>query len=110
MIAVLLMGVLALDVAAQTPTKVDQVVVVKSSRTLTLMSHGKVIRSYKVALGGSPGERRSSREITRHRKATTFWTGGMTRAGSTNPFTFRTRTKKIGRERRSAVLIRAATS
>jgi len=54
MIAVLLMGVLALDVAAQTPTKVDQVVVVKSSRTLTLMSHGKVIRSYKVALGGSP--------------------------------------------------------
>lgn len=54
MIAVLLMGILALDVTDQAATKVDQVVVVKSSRTLTLLSHGKVIRSYKVALGGTP--------------------------------------------------------
>lgn len=34
--------------------KADFVVVVKSARTLTLMSHGKVLRTYKVALGGEP--------------------------------------------------------
>ena len=55
MFLVLLIGMLAV---IQTPpsakTKADQVVVVKSDRTLTLMSHGKVLRTYKVALGGSP--------------------------------------------------------
>lgn len=34
--------------------KADRVVVIKSSRTLTLFSHGKEIKSYKVALGGQP--------------------------------------------------------
>lgn len=33
---------------------VDRVVVVKSTRTLTLMAKDKVVRSYKVALGGEP--------------------------------------------------------
>jgi len=32
----------------------DQVIVVKSGRTLTLLSHGKALRTYKVALGGFP--------------------------------------------------------
>lgn len=51
MISLLLIGMLA----AQTGmTKADQVIVVKSQRTLTLLSHGKVLRSYKVALGGAP--------------------------------------------------------
>lgn len=56
MIALLLIGMLAGDGSerpAETP-KVDAVVVVKSERTLTLLSHGKVIRIYKVALGGVP--------------------------------------------------------
>lgn len=34
--------------------KADRVVVVKSQRTLTLMSKGKVLKTYKVALGTSP--------------------------------------------------------
>ncbi|MBZ5525871.1 MAG: L,D-transpeptidase family protein [Acidobacteriia bacterium] len=34
--------------------KVDSIVIVKSERTMKLYSHGKLVRQYKVALGGSP--------------------------------------------------------
>jgi murein L,D-transpeptidase YafK len=50
-ILLLLFGMLAAEGQA---TKADQVIVVKSQRTLTLLSHGKVLRNYKVALGGTP--------------------------------------------------------
>jgi hypothetical protein len=33
---------------------VDGVIVLKKERTLQLMSHGKVLKTYKVALGGNP--------------------------------------------------------
>jgi len=36
------------------PLHADRVVVLKKNRTLELMSGGKVIKSYKVALGGEP--------------------------------------------------------
>jgi lipoprotein-anchoring transpeptidase ErfK/SrfK len=36
------------------PTKADLVVIVKSTRTLTLLNHGQVLKTYKVALGGDP--------------------------------------------------------
>jgi len=51
MILLLLIGMLAAEASA---TKADQVIVVKSQRTLTLLSQGKVLRTYKVALGGAP--------------------------------------------------------
>jgi len=51
MILLLLIGMLAAENHA---LKAEEVVVVKSQRTLTLLSHGKVLRTYKVALGGSP--------------------------------------------------------
>jgi murein L,D-transpeptidase YafK len=51
MILLLLIGMLG---AEDSVMKADQVLVVKSQRTLTLFSHGKVLRTYKVALGGSP--------------------------------------------------------
>jgi murein L,D-transpeptidase YafK len=51
MILLLLIGMLAAEGQA---TKADQVIVVKSQRTLTLLSHEKVLRNYKVALGGTP--------------------------------------------------------
>ncbi len=56
MLAVLLIGMLAAEgsVPLAHPVKADQVLVVKSQRTLTLFSQGKVIRTYKVALGGNP--------------------------------------------------------
>ncbi len=34
--------------------KADRVVVVKSQRTLTLMSRGRILKAYRVALGGNP--------------------------------------------------------
>ncbi len=51
MILLLLIGMLTAEGRAM---EADQVIVVKSQRSLTLLSHGKVLRSYKVALGGSP--------------------------------------------------------
>ncbi len=60
MIAVLLIGMLGTQASAPptpepTPKmRADHVVVVKSRRMLTLLSNGKAIRTYKVALGGSP--------------------------------------------------------
>jgi murein L,D-transpeptidase YafK len=51
MILLLLIGMLA---AEDSVMKADQVIAVKSQRTLTLLSHGKVLRTYSVALGGSP--------------------------------------------------------
>ncbi|HUM05487.1 MAG TPA: L,D-transpeptidase family protein [Terriglobales bacterium] len=54
MLVLLLLGMLAEPVWAAPKMKADQVVVVKSERTLTLLAHGKVLRTYKVALGGVP--------------------------------------------------------
>lgn len=51
--AVLICGILLLQAAAK-PLHADRVVVLKRERTLELLSHGKVIKSYKVALGGDP--------------------------------------------------------
>ena len=36
------------------PPAVDHIVVLKSERTMKLYSHGKVVKEYKVALGGNP--------------------------------------------------------
>ena len=55
MALLLLIGMLAgVQSQPNARTKADQVIVVKSVRTLTLMSNGRVLREYKVALGGSP--------------------------------------------------------
>jgi len=55
MVTLLLIGMLAgVQAQPRAKLKADQVVVLKSMRTLTLMSHGEVLRKYKVALGGSP--------------------------------------------------------
>jgi murein L,D-transpeptidase YafK len=51
MILLLLIGMLG---AENSGMKADQVLVVKSQRTLSLISQGKVLHTYKVALGGSP--------------------------------------------------------
>ena len=36
------------------PAQADRILVIKSTRTLTLLRNGVVLKSYKVALGGSP--------------------------------------------------------
>jgi murein L,D-transpeptidase YafK len=40
--------------AAGKPLRADRVVVLKKERTMQLLSQGKVIKTYKVALGGEP--------------------------------------------------------
>jgi murein L,D-transpeptidase YafK len=44
----------ASPLAPQTSSKVDRIVVEKSKRTLTLMDGAKILKTYKVALGGQP--------------------------------------------------------
>lgn len=54
-LAVLLLGVPEVaQEAAQPALHADRVLVLKKERTLQLLGHGKVIRSYNVALGGDP--------------------------------------------------------
>jgi murein L,D-transpeptidase YafK len=45
---------LGLAQTTATPLQVDRVVVLKKERTLQLVSHGRMIKAYKVALGGDP--------------------------------------------------------
>jgi murein L,D-transpeptidase YafK len=54
---VLAVGLLFASMTAQSPQTVlhaDHVVVLKKERTLELLSRGKVVKTYKVALGGDP--------------------------------------------------------
>jgi murein L,D-transpeptidase YafK len=44
----------AADERAAPSKTADRVLIVKSTRTLTLLNHGQVLKSYKVALGGDP--------------------------------------------------------
>lgn len=37
-----------------TAAKADRILIVKSTRTLTLLNHGQVLKTYQVALGGDP--------------------------------------------------------
>jgi hypothetical protein len=40
--------------AAAAPSQADKIVILKSARTMTLLSGGKVLKTYKVALGSVP--------------------------------------------------------
>lgn len=42
------------DAANPRDQKADRIVIVKSTRTLTLLNHDQVLKTYKVALGGDP--------------------------------------------------------
>jgi murein L,D-transpeptidase YafK len=45
---------LAIGQALPGSARADRVIVMKKERTLALMNHGKVLKTYKVALGGDP--------------------------------------------------------
>ena len=53
-LAVCVFSALAFAQAADKPLHADRVLVLKKERTLQLLSQGRVIKSYKVALGGDP--------------------------------------------------------
>jgi murein L,D-transpeptidase YafK len=44
----------ASQLAAQATARVDRIVIEKKKRTLTLMDGGRILKTYKVALGGQP--------------------------------------------------------
>ena len=46
--------VLGITAESFTPLQADEVLVVKSTRTLSLLRNGEVIREYPISLGGSP--------------------------------------------------------
>ena len=50
----LLAGLASTGQALPAGTKADSVVVLKKERSLILLSHGKVLITYKIALGGNP--------------------------------------------------------
>lgn len=52
--AVLGVVIIASHAAAKDIPQADRMVIVKSTRTLTLLGEGKVLKTYKVALGGQP--------------------------------------------------------
>jgi murein L,D-transpeptidase YafK len=63
LIRILLLTTLGMTASAGSPiaeeslptdTKADRVVVIKKDRTLSLMRDGKILKTYKVALGGEP--------------------------------------------------------
>lgn len=53
-IALPLLLLFASGFAADTAPRVDRILVLKGERTLMLMSNGKVLRTYKIALGTEP--------------------------------------------------------
>jgi murein L,D-transpeptidase YafK len=53
-LGLLLLCAMGLAQTASKPQRADRVVILKKERTLRLLSHGKVIKTYKVALGGDP--------------------------------------------------------
>src|SRR6476659_8918582 len=50
----LILLIAALRCVASTPTQADKIVIVKSARTMTLLSGANVLKTYKVALGTVP--------------------------------------------------------
>jgi len=78
--------------------RADRVLVEKREHTLTLLEHGKVLKKYRVALGGDPlGCQSRVKAITRRPKACTNWIGGTRTASSIVRFTFLTRMPRTGR-------------
>jgi murein L,D-transpeptidase YafK len=107
MILLLLIGMLA---AEDSVTKADQVLVVKSQRTLTLLSHGKVLHTYKVALGGSPVGAKEQQGDHKTPEGHYISTGETRRAASTSRFTFPIRVIRTNRKRPNAESLPVATS
>jgi hypothetical protein len=88
------------------------VVVLKKERRLELLSEGKLIKTYKVALGSDPIGPiiRLGREITRHRRVPTSLTRAILTASSTSRFTFPVPVRAIVHKRTRAVFRQEATS
>ena len=54
LICIVALLLLAVPVKAKAKQEADKILIVKSARTMTLLSGGKMLKTYKVALGGVP--------------------------------------------------------
>jgi hypothetical protein len=77
----MLCGIVVAQTSAK-PLHADRVVVLKKERTLQLLSEGKVLKSYKVALGGDPLGPKARQGIIRLRRESTLSIRGMRTANS----------------------------
>jgi hypothetical protein len=71
-LGLLLLCAMGLAQTASNPLRADRVVVLKKERALQLLSHGTVIKTYKVALGGDPVGAKTRQGITKLPKAYMF--------------------------------------
>lgn len=92
----------------------DRIVIVKSSRTMTLESDGQPIKTYKVALGGQPiGAKRQQgdhKATTRRLKASISSTQRFLTASFTWHYTSLIQARKTGQEHENRASAPAATS
>ena len=95
--------------AAEKPLHADRVVVLKKERTLQLLSEGKVIRTYKVALGGDPVGPKARRGDHKLRRESTFWIRETRKASFIDQFIFRIQTHAIVPRRGGREFRRVAT-
>ena len=104
----MLCGIVVAQTAAK-PVHADRVVVLKKERTLQLLSAGKVVKSYKVALGGDPVGPKTRLGDHKIRRECTFLTHGTRTVNFTSRFTFRIRTRGIVRRHERKVFLREGT-
>jgi hypothetical protein len=70
-IHLLIFMIAALRCVAATTAQADKIVIVKSVRTMTLLSSSKVLKTYKVALGSVPVGPNGLKAITRRPRGIT---------------------------------------
>ena len=82
-----------------TGAKADRIVVVKSTRTLTLFNHGQVLKTYQVALGGDPVGAKTKAGDQKTPEGEYVIDSKNPRADSISPFMSLIRMPQIERER-----------
>lgn len=102
---------LAADQPLPTAAKADSVLVLKKERTFTLMRQGKVLKTYKVALGPEPvGPKQRQGGTIRLLKESTSWIAETPTASSIAQFTSPIQARRIATGLESWEFHLAATS
>jgi hypothetical protein len=86
-------------VAAATTIQADKIVIIKSARTMTLLSGATTLKTYKVALGSVPVGPKQLKATTKRLRATTESTKRIRIASSTCRCTFHIPARPISNER-----------
>jgi hypothetical protein len=104
------MFAVALHPASGPNAQADHVIVLKKERTLQLLREGKVIKTYKIALGGDPVGPKARQGDHKTPKADTFSTFAMRTVSSTSLSTSPTRVFRTASRRGEKASRREAMS